>query len=116
MTVMERVTEIGTLRALGLRRSAIRRLFVAEGLVLGTLAATVGVALGGAISAGINGAGLTWIPPSNVEPVPLEVHVLDSPALMIGCWLGLVVLATLSSLIPANKAAQLPVVDALRHV
>jgi putative ABC transport system permease protein len=31
-------------------------------------------------------------------------------------WLGLLLMATLAALVPANRAAQLPVVDALRHV
>jgi putative ABC transport system permease protein len=35
---------------------------------------------------------------------------------VIGAWLGLVLVATLAALIPANRAARLSVVDALRHV
>jgi putative ABC transport system permease protein len=36
--------------------------------------------------------------------------------LTIGVWIGLVAMATFAALIPANRAARLPVVDALRHV
>ena len=43
MSVHERTREIGTVRALGMRRSAVIRLFVLEGLALGTVAATLGV-------------------------------------------------------------------------
>ena len=40
----------------------------------------------------------------------------DRPPLMLGTWLGLVLVATVAALLPANRAARLPVVDALRHV
>src|SRR5262249_6719063 len=45
MSVMERVTEIGTARAMGVRRSGIRALFLAEGATLGAIGATIGVGL-----------------------------------------------------------------------
>ncbi|MFX8354967.1 FtsX-like permease family protein, partial [Acinetobacter baumannii] len=43
MSVMERINEIGTLRALGQRRSGVRRQFLAEGFLLGLFGATLGV-------------------------------------------------------------------------
>jgi len=116
MGVMERINEIGTLRALGLRRSGVRRLFLSEGVLLGVLGATIGTLIGIAIAAGINAAHLTWLPPSNVEPVPLRILVLHNPPLLVGCWVILVALSALSSVLPAIKAARLLVVDALRHV
>ena len=45
MNVLERTAEIGTVRAMGVRRASIRRLFLAEGAVLGALGATLGVVL-----------------------------------------------------------------------
>jgi putative ABC transport system permease protein len=36
--------------------------------------------------------------------------------LLAGTWIGLVLVATVAALLPANRAARLPVVDALRHV
>jgi putative ABC transport system permease protein len=63
----------------------------------------------------INRAGMTWTPPNNVEPVQLMILV-SKPALLVGTWAGLVLLATLSALRPANRAARLVIVDALRHV
>ena len=63
-----------------------------------------------------SGAGLTWVPPGNANPSPLYLYVLGRPGLVLGAWLGLVLIATLAALIPANRAARLPVVDALRHV
>jgi putative ABC transport system permease protein len=64
----------------------------------------------------INHAGLSWTPPGNVNNVPLRLDVAGRPLLVVGAWLGLVAVATLAALLPANRAARLPVVDALRHV
>ena len=47
----------------------------------------------------------------------INVFLLKTLApLIFGTWLGLIVMATIASLIPANRGAQMPVVDALRHV
>ena len=43
--VAERTVEIGTIRALGVRRGGVRRLFVLEGTLLGVAGAVIGVAL-----------------------------------------------------------------------
>ncbi|HTW71073.1 MAG TPA: FtsX-like permease family protein [Acetobacteraceae bacterium] len=117
MNVMERTNEIGTIRAMGVRRNGIRAQFVTEGWMLGAIAATVGVVLAFIVDAAINHAGLTWLPPGNAAAVPFRLSTpADRPLLLVGTWLGLVLLATLAALLPANRAARLPVVDALRHV
>jgi putative ABC transport system permease protein len=117
MNVMERTNEIGTTRAMGVRRNGIRAQFVAEGWMLGAIAASVGVVLAFGVAAAINHAGLTWTPPGNVNPVPFRLLLpADRPRLLFGTWVGLVLVATLAALLPANRAARLPVVDALRHV
>src|SRR5690606_35371564 len=46
MAVMERVGEIGTLMAMGNRRSDILGIFLAEGCILGLLGAVAGLVLG----------------------------------------------------------------------
>jgi putative ABC transport system permease protein len=116
MNVMERTNEIGTVRAMGVRRRGIRRQFIVEGSLIGAIGATVGAVLAFAIAALINHAGLTWIPPANASAVPLRLDVAGRPLLVIGAWVGLSAVATLAALLPANRAARLPVVDALRHV
>ena len=116
MSVMERTNEIGTSRALGVRRSGIRRVFVIEGAMLGALGATVGVALAQLIALVFNAAGATWMPPGYAARTPLRVMTTGVAPLFVEAWLGLVLMATLAAVIPANRAARLKVVDALRHV
>ena len=113
--VMERTTEIGTVRAVGLRQSGIRKLFVTEGILLGCVGAVVGV--GGALVLGavINSLNLTWLPPGTSTPLPLTVKVSSEYGMMIGTTVGLIVISTLSAWLPAWRAAKLSIVDALRH-
>jgi putative ABC transport system permease protein len=116
MSVMERTNEIGTIRAMGVRRRGIRWQFIVEGSLIGAIGASIGAALAIAIAALINRAGVTWVPPASASAVILHLSVLGRPALVIFTWLGLALVAVIAALIPANRAAQLSVVDALRHV
>jgi putative ABC transport system permease protein len=116
MSVMERTAEIGTARAIGLRRGGIRRQFLLEGWILGAIGASVGIGVGILIAMIVNRSGLTWLPPGQSAPSPLAVMIDGMGRLHGGIWLGLMVMTTLAAIIPANRAAKLPVVDALRHV
>ena len=115
MSVMERTNEIGTARAMGLRRSGVRRQFVVEGCMLGIIGATAGVLLGTAIALWFNHAHFTYTPPTQSRTVPILLYVEDY-ALLIKIWISMVVIATIASLVPANRASKMKVVDALRHV
>jgi putative ABC transport system permease protein len=116
MAVVERTAEIGTLRAIGLRRDGIRRLFMCEGLLLGSMGALLGVVFALVISYLINHSGIAWTPPGYVVEYPLMVRVWGSPRLVFGSSVGLLVVAVVSAWWPANRAAKLNIVDALRHV
>jgi putative ABC transport system permease protein len=115
MSVMERTNEIGTIRALGVQRWAVRKQFLAEGCLLGVMGATLGVAVTALVVVAVNQAGLTWTPPTLAGKIPLHLFLFGSPALLGGTWLFLVLVATLAASAPANRAARMPVVDALRH-
>lgn len=116
MVVVERTSEIGTLRAIGLKRSGIRKMFVTEGIVLGGVSAVLGIGASLAIAWVINEFGLTWIPPGRIEPIPLAVRVSGENGMMLASAIGLVVVAGLSALLPAARAARMNIVEALRHV
>jgi len=116
MAVVERTTEIGTLRAIGLRRSGIRRLFVWEGLLLGVIGAALGVVIAIGVASLVNRSGLTWTPPGRGDAVPLTIRVWGETRLIVGTMIGLVLVAVVSAWWPARRAARMNIVDALRHV
>jgi putative ABC transport system permease protein len=116
MAVVERTAEIGTLRAIGLRRGGIRAMFVTEGIVLGVIGALLGIVVAIAAAAVINRMGMTWTPPGRIEPVALAVRVAGEGRMMLTSAVGLIIVAALSAILPAARAARMNIVDALRHV
>ncbi|MBF0565845.1 MAG: ABC transporter permease [Nitrospirae bacterium] len=116
MSVMERVNEIGTIRALGLRRAGVLRLFLMEGMALGVIGATFGTLLACLVGYAVNSFGLTWVPPGNSEPVYLIVLPFVNPLLIPVTLAAMVAVSALSALVPARRASRMAVVDALRHV
>ena len=114
MSVMERVREIGTLRALGMRKGGIVRLFAVEGGVLGGVGCLIGCVLSVLLAALVNAAGISYTPPSSSAAVTLSVAVLPATLAMSALFLATV--AMLAALWPARRAAQIEIVDALGHV
>ncbi len=116
MAINERVGEIGTLRALGFERSFVLRMFMIEGSTLGFVGALIGTLSATLIAEyGINLAGWKWTPPGRSVAVPVTIDVFGSPWLIAGSIVVLTLVACLSSLGPARRAARLEVVEALRH-
>jgi len=114
MSVMERTREIGTLRALGLKRRGVCLLFAIEGAILGLLGCLGGVILNGAFWAAIKIAAPSYIPPGVSTPVPLTVELLPRHMLTLALFLTLFSMA--AAIWPARRAARLSMVEALGHV
>jgi putative ABC transport system permease protein len=117
MSVHERTREIGTFRALGMRRSLVVRLFLLEGFALGVVSAALGVGLGGAIvlyygAGGIpmNTMTLAWMAGGDA----LFPVLLAGSALRAG--LAIAGLSTLAAVYPALSASRLEPREALQHV
>jgi len=113
MNVLERVREIGTLLAVGLRRRHVVSLFLMEGAVLGLL--------GGVLGAGV-GWGVTWWLGWHGIHLPSSGTTADSIIRPhISGWyvvraVGLATVgAALAALWPAYRASQLRPVEALAH-
>ena len=87
-----------------------------EGLVLGVAGAVLEVGLALGLAWAVNHSGLTWLPPGNSEPVPLTVRVWGETLTLVWTALGLLVVSAVSAWWPARRAAQLDIVEALRHV
>jgi putative ABC transport system permease protein len=114
MTVVERTREIGTLRAVGLRRSGVVRLFVGEAALLTLVGCSVGLLITLAVKYGINAAGISYVPPNQTAPVPLLVD-LDVVRILFTA-LMMSVVGALAAWLPARRAARQPIIDALGHV
>jgi putative ABC transport system permease protein len=117
MSVRERTREIGTMRALGMRRSRVVRLFVLEGVALGAVSALVGAVVGGAVvlylgATGIpmKAAALSWMAGGE------RLYPRLLPASLLRAALSIVVLSTVAALYPAFSASRLEPREALQHV
>jgi putative ABC transport system permease protein len=114
MAVVERTREIGTLRAIGLRRCGVVALFVGEALLLVLIGCAAGLLLTLAVRYGLNLAEITYVPPNQTAPVPLRVD-LDLPRTLLTA-LMMALVGALAAWTPARRAARQPIVDALGHV
>ena len=114
MTVVERTREIGTLRAIGLKRSGVVRLFTTESMLLTLIGCLLGLLITLAVRWGINLANISYIPPNSVAPVPLLVD-MDIGRVSF-TFILMSVVGTLAAYMPARRAARKDIIDALGHV
>lgn len=114
MTVVERTREIGTLRAIGLKRGGVVRLFTTESMLLSLLGCGLGLLLTLAVRWGINLADISYVPPNSVSPVPLRVDLDGGRIAFTFALMGVV--GTLAAYLPARRAARQDIIDALGHV
>jgi putative ABC transport system permease protein len=114
MAVLERTREIGTLRALGLKRRGVSLLFAMEGGLLGLFGSLIGVALHLIAWEIIRIFAPTYTPPGVSTPVPLIVDMV--PQVLVVLMICLIGLSLLAAILPARRAAGQNVVEALGHV
>jgi putative ABC transport system permease protein len=100
VSVAERTSEIGIRRALGARKSHIRRQFLLEAGLLAAAGGLLGVLMGGAIAGSVR---LLAGFPAEVTPAIVAM------SLLLSTCVGL-----LAGLLPAGRAANLVVIDAIR--
>jgi cell division protein FtsX len=115
IATMERVTEIGTLRAIGARRRLVLAMFLVETLALGALAGLLGAAIGGGLVAWWQQAGL---------PAPSRelMFLFGGPALypelrldhLAAGVVAILIVSALSAAYPAFLGASIQPVEAMR--
>jgi len=113
MVVSDKTREIGILKAMGMTAPRIRRVFLAQGLVIGVVGTGLGLVLG-LIASWIVGEGrLIKLDPAVyfIEHLPVALQPLDVIAILIAS----VLIATLATLYPSQQAAKLYPVEAIRH-
>ena len=101
VSITERTREIGTRKALGARRGDIRLQFITEAVVICLVGGALGVALG--VALGSVGASLLGYA---AKPSPSAILIAVGFSMAIGVFFGYY---------PANKAAKLDPIDALRY-
>lgn len=112
--IIERTREIGTLRALGMKRRSVSLLFAIEGSMLGFVGSILGVMLNVTAWAIIRTIEPTYVPPGVSTPIPLIVHLV--PQFMFTLMVFLTLLSLMAAILPARRAAKQNVVDALGHI
>jgi putative ABC transport system permease protein len=112
--VLQRLTEIGTSLALGLRRSGIVRLLLSEGLLLGCLGGVIGVLMGSGLAALVSAIGVPMpAPPGKTHGYVggvLFTWTAAAEALVLA-----LTTTVIASVYPAWRASRLEIVDTLRY-
>jgi putative ABC transport system permease protein len=114
MGVLERVREIGVMKAVGARDGHIQLIFLVEGALVGLVGGLLGLLLGWAVSFPLD----AWVR-AKVESglsIKLESSVFAFPwGLLVGAPLFACLTTTLAAFYPARRAARVDPVKALRH-
>ena len=113
MLVRDKTREIGILLAMGLRRTAIRRIFLAQGILIGLTGTSLGVLLGLVLGGMVNQGQWIHIDPSIyfIDHLPVRTQLVDVLAVIAAS----LTVATFAPLYPSVQAARLEPVAAIRY-
>lgn len=113
--IIERIGELGTLRAMGVSRIGLWRLLMLEGLLLGLIGAAIGIVIAMLGDLFFQWAEIVYIPPGVSFYAKIEVLVMRDPIVILKAVIGALACSVISSALPARKAARMEIVEALRH-
>ena len=113
MMVMEKTRDIAVLMSMGTRRSQVRRLFIAQGLLIGVIGTAIGLVLGYALSWVGGHYRLLSLAPEvySIDYVPFAPRVIDG-VLVALVAIGISFIATVY---PSWSAARILPAEALRY-
>ena len=115
VSVRERTREIGTLRAIGMQRGAVARLFLVEAGLLGLLGGFAGAALGTTVALVINAVHVEV--PETVRIVVLRdtLQLIPEGRTFVQSVIIMVLVAAVAAYYPARRAARCKPIDAMSH-
>jgi putative ABC transport system permease protein len=115
IAIRERTREIGTLRAIGMHRLRVLRMFMLESFMLGLMATVVGVAAGAGIAAALNAAHIPV--PSGLQFFLLSphLHIAIHRSLLLSAVVTITLVTGVAALYPSLRAARLRPVVAMSH-
>lgn len=113
MSILERSSELASLRAMGTSKVTLFKMLFTEGIWLGIIGVSIGIALELVLSYIINHAGITVPPPpGQTSGYPLMVRNVLTNFINVGFLTILVV--SLSTIFPAERIFKINIVKALR--
>ncbi len=104
MIVIEKRRDVGALRAMGVKRKDVRRIFLSEGLLIGLVGSGVGVVLGLGLALVQKTFGLVTLPGAEsflIDAYPVSISFVD--VLLIGIMA--LILCVAAAWYPATRAA-----------
>jgi ABC-type antimicrobial peptide transport system permease subunit len=113
MSIYERTREIGTLKAIGASRGDIRMMFMFEAGMIGLMGGIIGIVSGWGLGKILNRV-ILWYVEREQLPVRGNFFVV-TPWLALYALLFATLIGILAGLYPANRAARLDPLMALRH-
>ena len=113
MVVADKTREIGILKAMGMTSASVRRVFFAQGLVIGLVGTILGVLLGIAASLALGKYQFIKLDPETyfIDHLPVATELADILLTIIAS----IVIAAVATLYPAMQAARLYPIEAIRH-
>jgi len=118
-SVMERIKEIGLLKALGFTNKLILGIFLCEATIIGILGGGIGVLFGMTLSYGMSwilGESLHLETPSELQrSFAIRIVPVFDPWYVIFTWILCILLSMISGFYPSWRASRLDPVEALRH-
>ena len=115
MNVMERVPEIGTLRAMGETKLRVVLLFLIESIYIGIIGGIIGIAIGYFTANAISELAIELPPPPNTNRVIPLLFLVENSALVKALVLCSIT-AFLAGIYPSIKASRMKITEALRYI